>query len=237
VPSVSGSFVSDRNLYSRQEGQIDFTKASRIIAEESDNTIERLEGIAAKIRDPKLEQARGKLQQASTENANADPERAKEALDRIQEAKMLIALARKEHLKEIREMELDRLEEFFSVHIRPIARPTDISIMENLLRTARRAITNNSADFEGHIDELRGKNFQILWRQEWFVIDRFKQLSDDAHLFLDETEHMALVEQGQAALQANDIEKLRGIVAQLMTIRIGSSGDDQLLASANILQG
>ena len=35
VPSIRGSFKSTRNFYSRQEGQIDFTKASRLIAEPS----------------------------------------------------------------------------------------------------------------------------------------------------------------------------------------------------------
>lgn len=33
VPSISGSFHSGRNFYSRQEGQIDYTKASKLICE------------------------------------------------------------------------------------------------------------------------------------------------------------------------------------------------------------
>ena len=31
VPSIGGSFHSGRNFYSRQEGQIDYTKASKLV--------------------------------------------------------------------------------------------------------------------------------------------------------------------------------------------------------------
>src|ERR1700741_4568107 len=65
-----------------------------------------------------------------------------------------------------------------------------------LVVTARRAIENNSPDFEAHLDELRGKNFMILWRQDWFVIDRLKWLSESPHHFPNAREHAALVATG-----------------------------------------
>jgi len=237
VPSISGSFKSGRNYYSSQEGKIDYTNQAKNIQEQSEHTLERLEEMASKVDDPRLEQAREKLEQASTiESGEADPETAKQAMDNVQEAKRLLALTRKEHLKDIRQLELDRAVDFFDKTVRQHARPTEATAFDNLVKTAQRAIDNNSSDFESHLDDLRGRNFMILWRQDWFVIDRFKWLAQDTYLFADLREHAQLVAVGAEALKANDIDKLRAVVAHLDSIRIGSAGEDDMMAGANIVR-
>lgn len=237
VPSIGGSFHSGRNFYSRQDGQIDYSKASKLVEEQSEHAKQRLEEMESKIDDPRLEQARDKLEQAeSIKSSDADPETAKQAMDNVQEAKRLLALARKDHLKEIRQMELDKAIDFFDRHVREHARSTEASAFDNLAKTAQRAIGNNNGDFEAHLDDLRSKNFIILWRQDWFVIDRFKWLASDSYLFPDAREHAQLANAGAEALKANDIDKLRAIVAQMDSIRIGSGGDDEMMAGANIVR-
>lgn len=237
VPSIGGSFHSGRNFYSRQDGQIDYTQASKLVAEQSEHAIQRLDEMESKIDDPRLQQAREKLAQAeSIKSGESDPETAKQAMDNVQEAKRLLALARKDHLKEIRQLELDKAVDFFARLVREHARPTEANSFDNLVKTAQRSIENNSGDFEAHLDDLRGKNFMILWRQDWFVIDRFKWLSKDSYLFPDAREHAQLSSVGAEALKANDIDKLRAVVAQLDSIRIGSGGDDEMMAGANIVR-
>ncbi len=199
--------------------------------------MERLEEMASKVDDPRLEQAREKLEQASTiESGEADPETAKQAMDNVQEAKRLLALTRKENLKEIRQLELDRVVDFFEKNVRQHARPTEATSFDNLVRTAQRAIDNNGGEFESHLDDLRGRNFVILWRQDWFVIDRFKWLAQDTYLFPDAREHSRLVAIGVEALKASDIDKLRTVVVNLDSIRIGSTDDDEMMAGANIVR-
>ena len=238
VPSIGGSFNSGRNFYSRQEGQIDYTKATKRLDEESDQVGSRLDEIASKVDDPRLDNARERLKRAAeAKNNQGDPETAKQAMDDIQEAKKLIAQTRKEHLKVIRQLELDRTTEFFNTQGREHARPSESSSFDNLVKTAQRSIDNNSGDFEAHLDELRSKNFMILWRQDWFVIDRFKWLSEDTFLFPDANEHSQLCELGRQALQAGDIDKLRQILAHLDSIRVGTSGENDMIANSNILAG
>lgn len=238
APSIGGSFHSGRNFYSRQEGQIDYTKASKRLEEESERVGGRLEEIASKVDDPKLDQARERLDRAAAaKGGEGDPESAKQAMDDIQEAKKLMAQARKEHLKVIRQIELDKAVAFFDSHIRQHARPAEAGSFDNLAKTAQRAIDNNSGDFESHLDELRGKNFMILWRQDWFVIDRFKWLSVDAYLFPDAAEHTQLCDLGKQALQANDMDKLRQVVAHMDSVRVGSASEDDMVAGSNILVG
>ena len=238
VPSIGGSFHSGRNFYSRQDGQIDYSQASKLVQEQSEHAKQRLEEMESKIDDPRLDQAREKLEQAeSIKSSEADPETAKQAMDNVQEAKRLLSLARKDHLKEIWQMELDKAVDFFNRLVREHARPTEASAFDNLAKTAQRAIENKSGDFEAHLDDMRGKNFMILWRQDWFVIDRFKWLASDSHLFPDAQEHAQLANTGAESLKANDIDKLRSIVAQMDSIRIGSGSDDEMMAGANIVRG
>jgi molecular chaperone DnaK len=238
VASIGGSFPSGRNFYSRQEGQIDYTKASKRIDEESERVSNRLDEIASKVDDPRLGQARERLDRAAlAKGSEGDPETAKQAMDDIQEAKKLLAQARKEHQKVIRQLELSKTVEFYNLRVREHARPAESGAFDNLAKTAQRAIDNNSGDFESHLDELRGKNFMILWRQDWFIIDRFKWLAEDAFLFPDANEHAELCKIGRQALQSNDIDKLRQVVGHLDSTRIGTAGEDDMVAGSNILVG
>ncbi len=237
VPSIGGSFHSGRNFYSRQDGQIDYSKASKLVEEQSEDALQRLEEMASKIDDSRLDQAREKLEQAgSMKSGESDPETAKQAMDNVQEAKRLLALARKEHLPDIRQLELDKAVEFFDDTVRKHARTTEANAFDNLVKTAQRSIDNNNGDFESHLDDLRGKNFMILWRQDWFVIDRFKWLAQDAYLFPNAREHTELVATGSEALKANDINKLRLVAAHLDSVRIGSASEDEMMAGANIVR-
>lgn len=236
IPSISSSFRNSRNFYSSRPGLLDYTNQAKNIQEQSGHTLERLEEMASKVDDPRLEQAREKLEQASTiESGEADPETAKQAMDNVQEAKRLLALTRKEHLKDIRQLELDRVVDFFEEVVRQHARPTEASSFDNLVKTAQRALENPSSDFESYLDDLRSRNFMILWRQDWFVIDHFKRLAQASYLFSDAREHAQLVVHGTEAIKANDIDKLRAVVGQLFSIQVGSAGDDDTMAGANII--
>lgn len=237
VPSIGGSFHSGRNFYSRQDGQIDYSDASKLVIEQANQAIARLDDMASKVEDERLDQARERLERAAAVTpGESDPETTKQAMDDVQEAKRLLAMARKEHLKVMRRMELDHVVGFFDEVVRQHARPTEETTFDNLARTAQRAIDNNSGEFEAHLDDLRHKNFQILWRQDWFVIDRFKRLAQSPHLFQGGAEHAQLVAMGLEALKLNDIDKLRDVVSHLNSIRIGSPSEDDMISGANIVR-
>lgn len=238
VPSIGGNFHSGRNFYSRQEGQIDYSNAAKRVAEEAEQVSSRIDDISTKVDDPKLDQARERLDRASNaKQVESDPDSAKQAMDDIQEAKKLLAQARKENLKVIRAMELESCVSFFNENIRQHARPVEVTSFDNLAATARRAIDNNKGDFESHLQDLKGKNWDILFRQDWFVIDRFNSLSQSPHLFTSPAEFAELVAMGKKALEANDMDKLRQVTSHLGAIRIRMGNDDQILSGSNILVG
>ena len=121
-----------------------------------------------------------------------DPETAKQAIEDIQEAKKLLARTRSEHLKAIRQIELGKIKQFFHAEVREHARPAEVSSFENLTKTAQRSIDSNSGDFESLLNDLRGKIYAILWRQDWFIVNRFRWLSENTFLFPNSTEHSQL---------------------------------------------
>ncbi len=238
VPSVGGTFHSGRNFYSPQEGQIDFSKESARVSEEGERTLQRLEEFDGVVDDPKLEQARRKLTASSQLDPDElDTERSQEAMDGVLEARRLLAQVRKENLKGIRQIELDRAVEFFDEHIRQLARPSEKTAFDNLARTAQRAMDRSDRDFESHLNELKGKSFEILWRQDWFVVERFRWMASAPHHFSDPARFKELVVMGMSALEEDDIDGLRQVVGQLWQIQIDTGSDADVLDMTNIIRG
>ena len=238
VPSISNSFESGRNFYSRQTGQIDYSNAAKMISEEAQRISERVSEVSTKVVDTRLQQAKDRISSAQSSTSNfTDPESAKKAMDDLQEAKKLLAETRKDNLKTIRQLDLDGVTKFFDDNVREFSKPNEITSFDNLVSTAKRVISSPSGDFESHLRELRGKLYEILWRQDWFVIDRFNNLADSPHLFTEASQFEELIRLGKKATNENDIEKLRQIVSTLQSSKVSWGGEEHLLTSSNILIG
>ena len=140
-----------------------------------------------------------------------------------------------ENRKKLRQIDLDDVVEFFDVRIRQFARSSEATEFDKLAETAQRSIDNNDNDFNEHLDELRGRNFQILWRQDWFVIEQFRHLADSPYIFADQDRFEELVHIGKrlmehpeiqeilsgkamGTIKSEAVEQLRRIVAQIMSI-------------------
>ncbi len=231
---------------------------ARQIAEEAEKASDRIKDIKEVIEDPKLEQAKQKLTGTLTlDPEESDLEKRQEQYQAALEAKQLLYQIRKENLKEIRQIELDEVHTFFDTYIRQHAHSREAEAFDNLIETARRAIDNNENDFEDHLDELRGRNFEILWCQDWFVIQRFKYMADSPHLFADKDRFEELVHIGNRLMNHEDVQRiisgmgglnkstikskvvdqLRGIVAQMMSIpRTGAASEyDEIRDAVTII--
>lgn len=238
VPSIGGTFHSGRNFYSRQDGQLDFSKDSARVSDEGERTQQRLDDFGAVVDDPKLEQARRKLAAASQLDPDEpDTERTQEAMEGVLDARRLLAQVRKNRLKEIRKMELDGVTDFFNRHVRELARPSEETAFDNLARTAQRAIDRNDRDFESQLNELKSKNFEVLWRQDWFAVETFKQMVSSPHRFADPKRFEELVATGTTALQNDDSDGLRQVIGHLRQVQIDSGSDADMLEVANIIRG
>ena len=235
VPSIGATFES-KNFYSRQEGAIDYSNASKQVIEDAEAVRRRIIEAKEKVDDPKLDQALDKVDEASSINGNEkDPENTKQAMDSVHNARNLLAQVRKNHLKEIRQIDLDKCCRYYDGCVKQYARSTESTAFESLKITAQRAI--EGADFENHLEQMWSKCFQILWRQDWFVVDRFKGYTDNPHWFTDKQRYADLTALGLEAINADNIEKLRQVVYELGNIKISTVEESEILSSANIVRG
>ena len=153
VPCIGSTFHSGRNFYSPQEGYIDYTSASVRVTEAGEQTLNYIDALSEVVDDPKLEQARQKLESAAAlSSEETEPEKMQELDQKVQQAKKLVASVRKEHLKEIRQIDLNGVVSFFDEHIRRYAHPAESTAFDNLAKTAQRSIDRNDNDFERYLD-------------------------------------------------------------------------------------
>lgn len=238
VPSIRGSFNNTKNFYSREGGLTDFSQAAKRIHEDATKTAGQLAEISAKVDDPALADAREKLERATAiASDESDPEVAKQAMDDVQKAKSLLAAARKTNFKVIRRMELDRVVELFNNAVRGLAKPNEITAFEALQAATERLIGTPGQAFDANIQDLNGKIFSILRRQDWFTVDRFNWYVEAPYLFADAKVYEHLIAKGRKAISDNDVEALREVLNHLDRQRITSPDADDLIAATNIVKG
>ncbi len=234
IPCVGADF-GNRNFYARQD--IDLSDTDRI-ADSGQKMLERIEEMAEKVDDPKLEKAREKATKAASINSQAyDQEDTQEASNELLEAKKLVAQARKEHIKEIRQIDLDSCANFFNERVRQYAKPSEADAFDNLTKAAQRSIDRNDPDFENQLSELKGKNFDILWRQDWFVVDWFNMMIQNPYNFSDRTRFESLKRAGLSFKVNDQIDDLRAIVAELSRIQITDTIGEKMYDNTTIIKG
>ncbi|MGN0810365.1 MAG: Hsp70 family protein [Akkermansia muciniphila] len=237
VPCIGASFPSHRNFYSRQEGQMDFESANELIMLEKEGLGQRINAIEEKgIADDRIQILKKKLAQVDKLMVDSDVEKTQEAQERILETKKLLSQVRREHLQEIRHMELDACANFFEQNLRAYARPAEVESFIALRKTAQRYIDRNSPAFEDALSEMKGNNFAILWRQDWFVLHLFKDAMNNPHKYSDRAKYNLLKERGQQCLRNDETEQLKNIVAQLMQIKIYTGPDEEVTENVNIFK-
>jgi molecular chaperone DnaK len=235
APSVGSTFVG-QDFYSRQEGHLDFTQCQIAIQAEAETTLDQIQQIELRVQDRDLERARRLLDDAydACENPAADPEAIKDASQRVQQARSMVATIRAEHIAAIRASELDRSVQSFDQLAREHAKPSEESAFSAMTRTAERLISNSSGEFDNILDEMRDTTWNILWRQDIFVASTFRRFSEQPHLFPDQHSYAALIESGNETLASEDFQELRNIVGRLYLLKATSSWSDEL-RPANIV--
>ena len=237
VPSVAGSFGSGRSFYSPQAGGTDFSDATALVIEEGESTLARVEEVAPSVNDPRVEKARQAAQTAADlDENNADTEVAQEARESVLEARKLLAEIRKDNLTEIRRLDLNRVVSLFDDYVREHARQSECTSFDALVKTAEGCIAEPTHAFDHHLDELRAKNFEVLWRQDWFVIERFKGMVGSPHLYSDRQRYEELAAIGAQLLKENQIDQLRQLVGQLYSIMVGGADEIDMSGLTNILK-
>lgn len=236
IPSI-GSTFSNKNFYSRQEGQQDALDTDKI-ANEGQKMIDRIDEMSEQIADDRLRVARAKAEHAAFVTDSAyDTEAIQEASNALLEAKSLMARTRKDHLAEMRQMDLDGCVSLYNKVVRKHSKQSEQEAFDNQVQVAQRAINRNDPGFENLLSQLYGKCAVVLYRQDWFVIDRFNSLIEDPCNYTDNAKFADLKLRGLKCVQNDRIDELRDIIFELNSIKLREVSIEDTLEKSNILRG
>ena len=237
IPCIGASFAN-RNFYSRQEGQIDLTDIDSI-AEQGRLVLDRIDSMAEKVDDPQLAEARKKAERAANLDSQpqSEAEDVQKANNDLLDAKKLINKTRQANLKTIRQMDLDGCVGFFNEIVRQFATEAEEQAFDNLTRTAQRSIDRNDTDFDNILDSMKTKNTMILIRQDWFIVDWYQRSVTSSSNYSDVARFRQLKQLGDQALAEDDIDQLRRVLFELLSIQIHTDSGAGMFDIANIIKG
>lgn len=232
------TFHSGNGFYSRAEAQIDYAAAKDMARTEIADAWGRIERSERIFKDSKLDRAKDKLEKAESQlKASDEAEVVKKAMDLTQDAKKLIASARRERINQIRWAKFTAAMKLYNDHAKANAGPEQASAVESLARRADNVRDKDSGEMKTLTDGIKAITIDILMSQPEWIAKYFKILISKPGSYPDKEVFESLRSQGARALKAGDDAALGAIVAKLRKLRVTQSDQDDFAESANIVSG
>ena len=173
---------------------------------------------------------------ASADERRSVTEQARHIRQRISRLKNL-----PENRGNVIETALSELIEHYNSVVREFADAASNRRFDELAESCRAELsrkTEKSLDMaDVALSEMRSIHGSNIWQNPGFVIYTFKSLTEERYLSSDKAKFDQLVKEGQEALKANDIDRLRKAVAGLFDVRIEVGGVSTVDRLASIFKG
>ena len=239
VPSISASFGEGRNFYAHQEGQVDLHGDRQRVKDEAQATLTEARKLQDQIGSETLDKVIDKLERTVAQNTEeADIDEVQEIRETMLEAQRAIGKTRQENRQQTRRMDLDETVAAFGGKMRSLASAAEQRQIDTLVRTAQEAIEEDDPDFEKQHEELEGRVYGLLWRNDGFVVAYFRWLCQRPQEFTDQQRFWRLASEGKKAVERSDVAHLRQrVLPALRSIQYERSDRVDLAEAANILRG
>lgn len=235
VPSISAVFES-KNFYSSGDGKVDLSDIDSI-SDEARSLKSRIDDLSEQIEDERLDVAREKVERISNlDCSNIELEDVEHAFNDLLEVKKLLYKVSRDNESVIRRMKLDELIEKTDTLSEKYFTEDERRKYEILKEKAERLIDKDDESFNSIFDEIDHMRLGCLIKQDWFIIQLFRELCSYPNSFTDRKRFEELRSDGNIAIEKNNINRLRTVIADLYSIDKDLSSSD-MLAKANILRG
>lgn len=236
VPCLGTDF-GRKNCYDPRDGELNIKSVEKV-ANEGRAVISRIDELSQKIDDPRLDKAREKAEKAASLDSKflSGEEEIQEADSALHETKEILAQIRRDHLKEIRQMELDFYKNDFEQNLMKHAESSEVASFNNVARTAQRFLDRNDPSFEQQMEELKNINLSVLVRQDWFIIGHFDYMTQNSDDYIDKKRFEELKRAGLLCVKNDDIKGLRSVIKELYEISRSDLDSDGRLR-VNIIGG
>jgi molecular chaperone DnaK len=238
VPAVRSEFER-KNYFSAISGSTNEDAIKRIAAK-AKILKDRLDDIPNGIVDERIQKMKQKADAAVSieyEPDDFDKENkvldAREAINEAFRVYMEFWLA---HNKEMRKKQLDSCVSYFNSKARKHAQSADAERFDELARVAERDIGNEGIEFEERLKEMQNLRFNILWKQDWYVIEIFNGYISCPHEYSDKAKFNELKDSGIRLRQADKIDELRSLIYKLHAIRFPSVPTEEKIGDVNVVR-
>lgn len=241
VPAIAEIFNSDKNFYSRKEGQLDLDNAASIVNQEGENVLESIKRIGYQT-NHKYDTHLNELAEIASEAIDvqqdtADREILQKLNNQLLQIKKELNRIRQENLDDIRRAELEGLKSFYANTTKKYAKGKDEEEYKKLFSHAEESLCRTDTLFERTLDEVRYLNFSVLFNNSIaFLLDYFKGQCRNKFNYIDEGRFDKLKDDGNDAMQKEDWDALRSVILDLDRLRI-HTGSGNMLDAANITKG
>ena len=240
VPSISESFNSDKNFYSRQEGQIDLDAAADKINFDGQKLLEKVKSTYSSLHDIEDKEVFYKLGEVASEamnlqDDNQDREYIQKLNDRVIQARQNLNKIRRANIEIIRERHLASFMEDYEKQYSKYADDEENSRYQKLFAAAKDRIKESGSGFENIIEQLRYLNYDVMAKSDEFIVEDFARLVSHPENYEDKDKLAFLYEEGKKAIENEDIDRLRQVVDALWAAMRREEQDDN--DRANIVRG
>lgn len=231
IPCIREIF-NERNFYSRQEGQLclDF----ETIAAGGRQILRDVNELALYVESDELEQVREAAEDIMQIDRSSDGEVLQEAYNNLIEIKRKANYLKHANKKTFRRIELERVMDRFEI-TKEFADENDMLTFRKLEKTAQQAINSDYDGFENVISAMRSKIGNYMFKQDWYAIDRYRNLSESPTSFVDKELYTSLKAKGDRALEEKDMSGLRDIFFKMQDLKVTIDSSD-MFDEANIVR-
>lgn len=239
IPSISEVFNSDKNFYTRQEGQMDLDNAAEILATQGRVILDRIKDLGENIQTGQEElDIAGEIASQAMNVENLDREDIQHLHEKLLIARKKLNAIRRENLVPIRKAELESLKEYYDESITKMDIPQDVRNKYNELFTqAESVISAKHSAFENITREISYLNYDV--NNEYDPIFVFKYLLwelGQPEKYRNMDRFNSIKQQASAAIEAGDRNTVCRLIKELLEIKVDVDEKDATVL-ANIARG
>lgn len=232
IPSIGESFNNDINYYVADDGKLDSAEMLEKLNQDGQEVIYRIRKLGSALDEgedyEKLRQASEVVSTVITANhSDYDKEQILHLNENLQNVKKTLDTIRKNNLALVQAYEVNHMIEFFNDTVKQFASPADVKDYEKLFAKARSLIgTDEKTAFEDALAQIRYKNYDVLAKDEEFLIYDFERLTKNPNEYLDRDYFERLKLLGNKAIAEENFDALRKILDVLYRLHDISNNDD-----------
>ena len=237
IPSI-GVSLHARNYYSRQEGQTALDDQPHLLQQVA-SLEKRIALIQGRLSDtPELAAMSRKVAEIrDVAEHSEDPESLLKANNDLLECLRALSHVRETHRRDIRLLDLDQVTESFEL-FKKNATESEIAAFHSCREAALRAVDRDTGAFEVNMVELGTRLNALLWRNDAVILLNLKSRLAHPDRFTDRAKFDQLRAAALTAEKNNNINELRRILSELMSIEKPDSvsGAEHMLEQVNVVR-